>query len=70
MLLFAYAMLCTDLGYGHPPEVRLRVWYALSGTELAHGVMSLRICYALCGTELAYAATSGWMTVYNFPSTP
>eukprot|EP00961_Rhodomonas_salina_P305025 3941821-Rhodomonas_salina.3 len=34
-----------------------RACYAMSGTEIWHGVICLRACYAVSGSELAYQPT-------------
>eukprot|EP00961_Rhodomonas_salina_P067518 906845-Rhodomonas_salina.1 len=47
---------------GEPSELklrecnRLRACYALSGTEIVYGRVSLRAFYAMSGTEIAYGA--------------
>eukprot|EP00961_Rhodomonas_salina_P088224 1186764-Rhodomonas_salina.1 len=42
----------------HCTGMRLRVRYAMSGTDLAYAAIRLRACYAMSSTGIAYSATS------------
>eukprot|EP00961_Rhodomonas_salina_P034162 459430-Rhodomonas_salina.1 len=55
VLSYAVAMCGTELAY-QATNPRLRVCYALPGTDLAYSSIKVRGSYAMCGTELAYQA--------------